>query len=130
MATVLFAFIARLPSMTAWFEMLPLLAQDKPAAGPDQGSPLAMFMPLILIGVFFYFIILRPQSKERRKHQNILDNLKKNDRVVTVGGIVGSVANISSDGKEITLRVDDNTRIKFMRTYISSVITDSTDASD
>jgi preprotein translocase subunit YajC len=108
--------------------LLPLLAQDG-ADDAQQGSPLTMFMPLILIGVFFYFIILRPQSKERRKHKGMLDALKKNDRVVTVGGIVGHVTNISQDGNEITLRVDDNTRLKFVRSYISSVLTDDTEAS-
>ncbi len=113
--------------MTDWFQLIPLLAQN--GDDPQQSSPLAMFMPLILIGFFFYFIILRPQTKERRKHQGMLDSLKKNDRVVTVGGIVGHVTNISNDGKEITLRVDDNTRIKFVRSYISSVLADDTEAS-
>ena len=118
--------------MIAWSQLLPLLpllAQDAPVDAEPQGSPLAMFMPLILIGIFFYFIILRPQSKERRKHQGMLNSLKKNDKVVTVGGIVGNVTHISTDGKEITLRVDDNTRIKFIRSYISSVIADDTEAS-
>jgi len=114
--------------MTDWYQLFPLLAQGG-ADDAQESSPLAMFMPLILIGVFFYFIILRPQKKERRKHQGMLDCLKKNDRVVTMGGIVGHVTNVSQDGKEITLRVDDNTRIKFMRSYISSVLTDDTEAS-
>ena len=48
--------------------------------------------------------------------------MKKNDRVVTAGGIIGSVANISVDGKEITLKVDDNTRIKFLRSSITQVL--------
>lgn len=87
-------------------------------------------MPMFaMLAIVFYFTMMRPQMKERKQHQNMLANLKKNDKVMTVGGIVGTVANISNDGGEITVRVDDNTRLKFMRSYIHSVVVDQKDES-
>ena len=112
--------------MHSWLTLNVLLAEEAVPAVQDP-SPWGMMMPMVLIGAFFYFIVLRPQASEKKKHQNVLDALKKNDRVVTTGGIIGSVANISNDGKEITLKVDDNTRIKFRRSSIGSVLTDEKD---
>ena len=120
----------------AALDFLTLLAQTEGGGGDgageaarNQGSPMGMFVPLIAVGIFFYFIMMRPQMKERRNHQEMLDNLKKNDKVMTVGGIIGSVANISQDGSEITVRVDDSTRLKFSRNYIHSVVVDTKDES-
>lgn len=105
-----------------------ILAADEGAKQGDkaaQSDPgLWSFTPFVLIFLVFYFLILKPQSSERRRTQDMLSNLKKNDKVATVGGIVGTVANVSADGKEITLKVDDNTRIKFLRTHIGQVLTD------
>ncbi|MBC8289739.1 MAG: preprotein translocase subunit YajC [Planctomycetes bacterium] len=104
-----------------------ILAADegaKPAAKADDAPAWVTFAPFVMIFVVFYFLILKPQSNERRRTQDMLGNLKKNDKVATVGGIVGTVANVSADGKEITLKVDDNTRIKFLRTHIGQVLTD------
>ncbi len=94
--------------------------QGDKAAQSDPG--LWSFTPFVLIFLVFYFLILRPQSSERRRLNDMLGNLKKNDKVATVGGIVGIV--MIADGKEITLKVDDNTRIKFLRTHIGQVLTD------
>ena len=101
-----------------------LLAEEN-----QQGSPLgALLLPMVAIFFLWYFLILRPQSRDRRKREGMLKELKKNDRVITIGGIVGSVANISADGKEVTVKVDDNTRIKFLRSSIQSVGMDDSDA--
>ena len=96
--------------------------QGDKAAQSDPG--LWSFTPFVLIFLVFYFLILRPQPSERRRLNDMLSNLKKNDKVATAGGIVGIVANVSADGKLITLKVDDNTRIKFLRTHIGQVLTD------
>lgn len=90
---------------------------------PAPGGDLLMFAPLILIAVVFYFLLLRPQRREQATRDAMLGAIKKNDKVVTIGGIVGSVANISADGQEVTLKVDDNTRIKFIRSSIQKVLT-------
>lgn len=102
---------------------LTLLALDEaaPAAPAKQPeiNPVIQFLPMILIGLFFYFILMRPQQKEARRRQELLAALKKNDKVVTAGGLIGTIVDISGDGSRVTLKVDDNTRIKFLRSSIS-----------
>jgi preprotein translocase subunit YajC len=92
------------------------------APADQPGSPFgALLFPMVAIAVLWYFLLLRPQRGEQKKREALLSAIKKNDTVVTIGGIVGTVANISTDGQEVTLRVDDNTRIKFLRSSIQSV---------
>lgn len=101
--------------------LLAAAAAEKEAGGSLSdlvgviGPPLAIIMVL-------YVIMDSPARKERKKREAMLKNLKKDDRVVTIGGIFGSVANISQDGKEVTLKVDDGTRIRFRRTAIAEVL--------
>ena len=94
---------------------------QSPQAVPGQSasSPLAGFLPIILIFGIFYFLLIRPQQKQQKQHREMTSNLSKNDEVVTNGGIHGTVVNI--DEQTVTLRVDDNTRIKFQKNVISFV---------
>lgn len=85
----------------------------------QEPSFVTMLPPIVAMVVLFFLILVWPQQRERKKHEQMLASLKKNDRVVTIGGIIGTIANISPDGKEITLKVDDNARIKFLRSSIS-----------
>lgn len=117
--------------MTDLISWLTLLAQDAkeqaPAAedAPPPGNAfIQMVIPMVLIGFVWYFILLRPNLQERKKAQALRDSVKKNDKVITIGGIIGTVTNISSDGQEVTLRVDDNTKIKMLRSSIQTVVTD------
>ena len=93
----------------------------------DAPPPWMQFLPFIAIGLFFYFILLRPQQAEQRRRKELLTTLKKNDKVVTTGGMIGTIADISSDGTRVTLRVDDNTRIKFLRSAIQEPLKDSSE---
>ncbi len=68
------------------------------------------FIPLIFIFLIFYFLIIRPQQKKQKEHQAMIRNLKKNDEVVTSGGIHGVIINIKD--KTFVLRVDENTKIE------------------
>ncbi|MBU1128611.1 MAG: preprotein translocase subunit YajC [Candidatus Omnitrophica bacterium] len=88
------------------------------AAVPQQ-SPIMSFVPIILIFAIFYFVLIRPQKKSQREHVMMLDALKKNDEVTTSGGIFGTIVNIQND--VVTLRVDDNTRIKVEKGFISKI---------
>ncbi len=94
---------------------------QSPQAAPGQPapSPLAGFLPIILIFGIFYFLLIRPQQKQQKQHREMTSKLSKNDEVVTNGGIHGTVVNV--DEQTVTLRVDDNTRIKFQRNVISFV---------
>ena len=114
--------------MHSWLNFTFLLAEEGVADPAAAQSPWGgLLPPMIMIAVFYYFMLLRPRASEEKKRKAVLDGLKKNDRVVTAGGIIGTVAQVSNDGTEVTLKVDDSTRIKFRRSSISSVLTDEKD---
>ena len=88
-----------------------------------------MMIPMILIMVLFYFMMMRPQAKERKKMQDMLNNMKKNDRVVTAGGILGTVVNVQKESPYVTIKVDEqtNAKLKVKRTSIISIESDDAD---
>ncbi|HYZ92907.1 MAG TPA: preprotein translocase subunit YajC [Actinomycetota bacterium] len=81
------------------------LAQKK-----QQGSPLASFLPLIVLVGVFWFLIMRPQQRRQREHRELTTNVKQGDRVVAAGGIVGTVRRVDDD--TLSLQVADNVVIK------------------
>ncbi len=81
-----------------------------------------MLVIMLPLAAVWYFLILAPQNKERASRKKTLDSLKKNDSVVTIGGILGTVVNLSEDGQEVTIRVDDNARLKMRRDAIREVV--------
>jgi preprotein translocase subunit YajC len=100
-----------------------MLAQASQPAGAATQAPLSsMLFPLVLIGAVMYFLILRPQSRERKSRASMLDAIKKNDRVVTIGGILGTVLSVKDD--EVTLKVDEssNTKITFTKSAIQRIL--------
>ncbi|SHK42684.1 preprotein translocase subunit YajC [Thermocrinis minervae] len=99
--------------------MLDFAFAQQQNAHPDPVSAL-LFQIIFFIGIFaiFYFLIVRPQQKARKKHQEFLANLKKGDKVITSGGIWGTVVDIGEH--TITLKVDANTRITFSKEAIIS----------
>ena len=98
------------------------LAQTQaPAQGPT-GVGQILSSPLVMMGVIFaiiYFLIMRPQQKKQREHQDLLRNLKKGDRVVTLSGIYGTINAL--DEKIISLQVDGKVRIKISRQSVSGL---------
>jgi len=88
------------------------------ASGPSVGEQLAQMLPMfVLIVVIFYFVIYRPQKQQREKHQDMINQLKKGDKVVTSGGLCGTVTNV---GKEtVTLQVAENAKVKVVREHIA-----------
>jgi len=82
-------------------------------------------MPIALIFIIFYFLLIRPQKKTQQDHAKMLETLAKNDEVMTSGGIYGTIVNIQND--IITLRVDDNTRIKVQKSSISRLKKEKTE---
>lgn len=89
------------------------------ASATGQSNPLMSLMPIALIFVIFYFLLIRPQKKQQKDHATMLEGLAKNDDVVTSGGIFGTIVNLQDD--VVTLRVDDNTRIKVTKGSISKL---------
>ncbi len=98
-----------------------LFADEAPIKDAPAPSPVLTFLPFIAIIIFFYFIMLRPQQKERARREKALGELKKNDRVVSIGGIIGTIASISDKEQEVTLKIDENTRMKFRRSAIQGL---------
>jgi len=84
-----------------------------------QASPVISFFPLILIFVIFYFLLIQPQKKQEKERQKMLNNLGKNDEVVTSGGIHGTIINIKD--KTVILRIDDNVKIEIDKNCIAYV---------
>jgi preprotein translocase subunit YajC len=94
-------------------------AQAAPGAGGP--GPLVTILPFILIFVIMYFMVIRPQQKRARDHQNMLSKLKRNDEVMTSGGIYGKVIDLKET--VVTLEVAPNVRIRVHRPQISAVLT-------
>ncbi len=80
-------------------------------------SPLVSLMPVILIFVVFYFLLIRPQKKTQDEHKKMIAALKKNDEVITSGGIHGTITNVKDT--TVTLKVDDNVKIEVQKNNIS-----------
>lgn len=73
--------------------------------------------PFLLMIIIFYFLLYKPQKKEQKKRQNLLDSLKKGDRIVTAGGLYGTITGFSE--KTITLKVTDKVELELARTAVS-----------
>ena len=86
----------------------------------DQ-SALVQFLPLVLIFVVFYFLLIRPQQKKQKDHRTMLDALRRGDRVVTGGGILGTVSKVVSP-EEVEVDIAANVRVKVLRSTITSVL--------
>lgn len=99
----------------------PAPANGKPPAGGGGFLDFTMLLPLVVIGALFYLMLIRPERKKRQEMQKLLDDLKENDRVVTIGGIIGTIVGFGKTKDEVILRVDEktNTRIRVLRTAIS-----------
>lgn len=88
------------------------------AAAPD----FTQFIPLVAIFAIFYFLIIRPQQARMKEHQNMMSALKKGDRVVTGGGIIGTVVHAPEGAAEITVDLNDTTRVSVLRATIANVV--------
>ena len=87
----------------------------------DNQGAMVQFLPLILIFVVFYFLLIRPQQKKAKDHRTMLDALRRGDRVVTGGGIIGTVARVENP-EEVTVDIADGVRVRVLRSTISSVL--------
>ncbi|MFA5147046.1 MAG: preprotein translocase subunit YajC [Candidatus Omnitrophota bacterium] len=80
-------------------------------------SPLFNMLPIILIFIIFYFLLIRPQKKAQDDHKKMVASLKKNDEVITSGGIHGTIVNVKDHS--VVLKVDDNVKIEVQKSSIS-----------
>jgi preprotein translocase subunit YajC len=81
-------------------------------------------VPFLVIGMLFYLLLIRPERRKKQEMDRMLDNLNKNDQIVTVGGIWGVVVNTAKGSEYITIRVDEesNAKLRVLRSAVSRVI--------
>ncbi len=112
--------------MTGIISLLPILLGAPEGGGAAGGSGgggtqlVTMLVTFGLIIVVFYFLVIRPQNRKQRDAKKMLQNIRKGDRVVTIGGMHGSVESVKDES--VVLRVDDNVKLKFNKSAISQVI--------
>jgi len=104
---------------------LPLLMGQPPAGaeGAPGGAGLMTFLPFVAIIAIFYFLIIRPQNKKRKETEKMLAALKKGDKIVTIGGIHGTIQSVKEHS--VIVKIDENTKVEFSRSAISSIISAS-----
>ncbi|WP_437186389.1 preprotein translocase subunit YajC [Planctomicrobium sp. SH668] len=103
--------------------LLTLLAQEPP---PPEASPMGPFMIYLMGGLVIFMVVQmlfgRSDTREKAKRDAMIGALKKNDSVVTIGGILGNVVSVSEDKTEVTIRVDDSTRLRLQAGAIREVL--------
>jgi preprotein translocase subunit YajC len=96
----------------------PAFAQAGPFGGGD--NMLVSLLPFVLIFVIFYFLMLRPQQKRVKEHNELIKNLRRGDMVVTSGGLVGKVTKVVDD-EQIEVEIADGVRVRQVRSMVSGV---------
>ena len=88
---------------------------------PQQtvANPLVQLFPLVLIFIIFYFLLIRQQKQKEKAHQKMLEGVNKNDEIVTLSGIHGTVVNVKD--KTVILRIDDNVKIEIEKSSIAYI---------
>jgi preprotein translocase subunit YajC len=114
-----------------------LMGMPAGGSGGSSGGSGQLVTTIITFGLvilIFYFLIIRPQRKKQNETKQMLSQIKKGDKVATIGGIRGVVQTVSDDA--VVLKVDDNTKLEFAKSAVSTVLEqtpakkDSTDKSD
>lgn len=96
--------------------MIGFLAQ---ASEPSGGGGLIAFLPLVLMGGVLYFIMIRPQKRQRQAQQSLLNSLEVGDEVITAGGIFGTIVDIDEDEDILTVEVAPGTNLRMIRAGVS-----------
>jgi preprotein translocase subunit YajC len=107
------------------FSLVLAMAQNPQAAqGQQQGNALMSFLPFILIFFVMWFFMIRPQSKKQKEMQQMLNNIKVNDWVLTNGGIIGKITSIKPDKNVVVIEIDDNNhvRVEFQKSAIVTIL--------
>ncbi len=98
------------------YAMAPPAGQQGAQGG---GSMITSLLPLVLIFVIFYFLLIRPQQKRAKEHKQLLENLKKGDKVITSGGVYGVIESVGTT--TVTVKIAENVKVKFGKGHIAAV---------
>ena len=96
----------------------PAYAQD---AGAGGFGGIESLLPLVLIFVVFYFLLIRPQQKKMKQHKEMLGAIRRGDKIVTGGGIMGAVTKVANDG-ELTVEIAEGVRVRVQQSLVSTVL--------
>ena len=104
-------------------ERMCLVGQPSPSGAETQPGGMVFLIGIVLFMGVFFFMTSRSSRRERQKKADMIDNLKKNDRVMTIGGVLGTVVNVKDN--EVVVKVDEatNTRMTFLKRSIQQVVT-------
>ena len=91
------------------------------AGAPSQGSPYSLVIMLVVFGLIFYFMILRPQQKRAKEHKKLMDSISKGDEVLTNGGLVGRVTKVSDTGY-VAIELNENNEVVIKRDFVAAVL--------
>ena len=91
-------------------------------AGDGSNAMTVLLFQVLMIGAIFYFLLIRPQRKQRQRHEEMLQKLARGDRVMTNGGILGSIVHVTD--AELTIRTGENTRIVIDRGHVARKMSD------
>lgn len=105
--------------------MLISTAYAQAAGGGPGGFDLISLMPLVLIFVVFYFLLIRPQQKKMKAHRELIGALKRGDKVLTAGGIIGTVVKVEEDNL-LLVEIAKDIRVRIARSTISELLTKPT----
>ena len=97
------------------------MAQDASASFVPAGFDFKGVIPLVLFGFVVYFLMIRPQQKKMKAHQALIQGVRRGDRVITAGGLVGVIHKVVNDD-EVSLELDEGIRVRLIKTAISQVL--------
>jgi len=103
------------------FVLYLLMGAPQGADGAATSNPLMTFLPFVAIIAIFYFLIIRPQNKKQKETQRMLSALKKGDKIVTIGGLHGTIQTVKE--QTVIVKVDEDTKLEFNRSAISTILT-------
>ncbi len=97
-------------------------AYAQAAGGAPGGFDLIAFLPLILIFVVFYFLLIRPQQKRMKEHAEMQNKIRRNDKIVTAGGLLATVTKAADGEDSITVEIAEGVRVQMRRAMIHEVV--------
>lgn len=115
--------------MKILFIAFALLSKELFANGGTGGFDIMQFLPFIAVLIIFYFLVMRPQQKKAQTHQAMLKELRKGDRVITAGGILGTIDKVVNDN-EISVEIAEGVKIKVIKSTINNVLDKTNPVSD
>ena len=105
-------------------KLIELLAMGQPTPPGTEPNPQAQMLQMVVmfgaLGAMFYFMMIRPQSKQRKEHENMLKNVKSGDKILTNGGLYGIVTNVKE--KSLMVKIADNVKVEIVKSALTSVV--------